>query len=185
MTAILVLKIAHFFGFVAWFSGLFYLVRMFVYHREAYDLEPPASDIMREQYGLMETRVYTIICNPAMMITWTAGLGMIYLYGWEWFIHSHWIHVKLVLLVGLTAYHLYCKKIIGQLVKSRTTFSSTGYRLFNEVPTLILLLTLSLAVFKNGINYIYLLLSIVLLGILLILLTKLYKLIRESKQNQK
>lgn len=177
---ILILKITHIFGFVAWFAGLFYLVRMFVYHTEAYDNDNPRRDILREQYHLMEKRAYTIICNPAIVITWMAGIGMIVAYGMDWLKYNHWLHVKLLLLLGLTYYHWYCGKIIDKLKEAKTSFSSTGFRLFNEVPTLFLVLIASLAVLKNSVNYGILILSIIGIGIVLFLLTKLYKRLRDA-----
>lgn len=177
-------KTLHIFGFVAWFAGLFYLVRMFVYHTEAHDQEEPKKRILTAQYALMEQRVMKIICNPAIVITWFGGLMMIYLYGMDWFRLSPWLHVKLALLVLLTCYHWYCGKIIHQLELGKTSFSSTGFRLFNEVPTIFLILITALAIYKNGINYLYLIVSIILIGIVLILLTKLYKYFRErSRKN--
>lgn len=181
LSAIYIFKIVHIIGFVAWFSGLFYLVRMFVYHTEAYDYEEPKKDILRTQYNLMQWRVYKIICNPAMMITWTFGLLMIYFYGYEWFKVNYWLHFKLVLLMLMTGYHLYCKSLIKKLESGRTGFSSTKFRLFNEIPTLFLILITSIAVFKNGTNPLILGASIIGVMVLLVVLTKVYKKIRESK----
>lgn len=181
LNAIYIFKVIHIVGFVAWFAGLFYLVRMFVYHTEAYDFEDPKKEILTAQYNLMEWRVYSIICNPAMMITWTFGLLMIYMYGYDWFALNHWLHFKIVMLILLTVYHLYCKSLIKKLEKGRTGFSSTKFRLFNEVPTLFLIIITTIAVFKNATNPLILVISIVALSVVLVLMTKLYKRIRESK----
>jgi len=181
INAILIFKIIHIVGFVAWFAGLFYLVRMFVYHTEAFDYEEPKNGILRNQYNIMEWRVYSIICNPAMMITWTFGLLMIYLYGYEWFADNRWLHIKITLLILMTIYHVYCKSLIRKLEKGKTGFSSTQFRLFNEVPTLFLILISSIAVFKNATNYMVLVASIIGIAVILVIMTKLYKKIRESK----
>ena len=125
--AVLVFKTLHIIGFTAWFAGLFYLVRIFVYHTEAYDLSDPEKSIMRKQYNLMENRVYKIIMNPAMMLTWTCGLIMIYLYGWEWYKANIWLHFKIGLLILLTIYHVYCKGLIKKLEKGKTGFTSFGF----------------------------------------------------------
>ena len=179
--AYLTFKVMHIVGFVAWFAGLFYLVRMFVYHTEAYDFEEPKKDILRRQYHLMESRVYSIICNPAMMITWTCGLLMIFSNDYEWFAVNTWLHIKLIFLILLTVYHLYCKKLIKRLQGGKTGFSSFQFRLFNEVPTLFLIIISSIAVFKNNTNPILLTLIIIGFIFLLIMLTKLYKRVRERK----
>jgi putative membrane protein len=77
MNIVYIAKAIHVIGFVAWFAGLFYLVRMFVYYVEAGEKAEPEKSILQKQHGLMSWRVYKIIANPAMMITWTAGLIML------------------------------------------------------------------------------------------------------------
>lgn len=182
MNAYYIFKIVHIIGFTAWFAGLFYLVRMFVYHTEAYDEAQPKQDILKAQFHLMETRVYKIICNPAMLITWIFGLLMIYHNGMDWFKVNYWLHAKLVLVFLLSGYMGYCKTLIKQLKEGKTKFSSTQFRLFNEVPTLFLILIVSTAIFKNATNPLILGVSIVGVMISLILLTKLYKRIREKNK---
>ncbi|MEL6945933.1 MAG: CopD family protein, partial [Bacteroidota bacterium] len=71
------LKALHVIGFVSWFAGLFYLVRIFVYHVEASEKTEPERSVLTQEFMQMQKRVYKIICNPAMMLTWTAGLGML------------------------------------------------------------------------------------------------------------
>lgn len=165
------LKALHVVGFVSWFAGMFYLVRIFVYLVEAREREEPARTILTEEFLAMSWRVYKIICNPGMMITWTAGLGMLALdlagvtsYGYFQMGTPGWIHLKLFLLVLLTLYHLYCKRIIQQAEKGEKLFSSWQFRLFNEVPSLFLVSISFIAVYgKQGrLNYGYLLLGILL-----------------------
>lgn len=162
-------KSLHVVGFVSWFAGLFYLVRIFVYLMEAGEREEPARTILTEQFTAMSWRVYKIICNPAMMITWVAGLGMITLdllgvtsYGYFSAGTPGWLHVKLLLLVLLTVYHVYCKKLIGRMEAGERPFSAWQFRLFNEVPTLFLVSISFIAVYgKAGqLNYVYLLLGV-------------------------
>ncbi len=168
-------KSIHIIGFVAWFAGLFYLVRMFVYHVEAQEKDEPERSILTRQFNLMEWRVYRIICNPAIVITWLFGSGMIYIYGLEWLYMSWWMEVKLVLLVLLTVYHFYCRNIIVKLEKGESPYTSFQYRLLNEVPTVALISIVLLAVFKNGLNIWYALLGMVGFIGLLFLGAKLYK----------
>ncbi len=172
---ILYLKAFHIVGFVAWFAGLFYLVRMFVYHVEAQDKPQPDRAILTKQFALMEGRVYTIICNPAMMFTWTCGLGMLYLNGWEWFSVNTWMHFKLLLLGLLTAYHIWCKRIVAQLAAGNFQFSSFQFRLLNEVPTLFLLSISLLAVLKNNLHFLYSFLGVMAFGFTLYFAAKAYK----------
>ncbi len=182
-TWILIFKTLHIVGFTAWFAGLFYLVRMFVYHREAYDLGSPADQILKDRYALMERRVYGIICNPAMTITWIAGVGMIYLYGWDWFKVNGWLHVKLLMVILLSGYQGYCKKYMVMLAQGKSNFTSFQLRLINEVPALFLIFTVILAVFKR-IEYMgYGFLVVLIVGLLFYAFAKAYKKKREIKES--
>lgn len=183
MTAIAVLKSIHIIGFVAWFAGLFYLVRMFVYHTDAFADEEPKQTILRAQYELMESRVLKIICNPAMIITWVCGLGMMYLYGWDWFKANLWLHWKLVPLLMLSGYQGTCKKWMKQLRVGTTKYTSQQFRLINEFPTVMLFIIVPIAIFKNTTNPLILLATIVGVVILLIFFTKLYKKVRAANPN--
>lgn len=176
---ILALKTLHIIGFVAWFAGLFYLVRMFVYHAEAFGEKGIRKDILVERYALMENRVYSIICNPAMIVTWVAGVLTIYFYGWNWFVVNTWLHIKLVLLMGLTGYHFYCKILIARLSTGKNYLSSFQFRLFNEVPTLFLIAIVILAVFKNLANVAYAFAVVLICGIVFYIFAKLYERLRK------
>jgi len=162
-------KALHVVGFVSWFAGLFYLVRVFVYLMEAGEREEPARSILVEQFETMAWRVYRVICNPAMMITWTAGLVMLGLdlagvtsYGYFSMGTPGWLHLKLLLLVLLTGYHFWCKVLLRRLEAGQRPFSAWQFRLFNEVPTLFLVAISFIAVYgKAGrLNYGYLLLGV-------------------------
>lgn len=181
MSGYFLAKAIHIIGFVAWFAGLFYLVRMFVYHVEANDKEQPERDILTRQFNLMEWRVYKIICNPAMMITWTAGLITLYINGLEWLTANGWMHIKLILLVGLTIYHLWTKRIIKQMEGGNFRFSSWQFRLLNEVPTIFLVAIVLLAVYKNTLNFVYAFLGIIGFMVLLFIGAKAYKRSRLAK----
>lgn len=173
-------KSLHIVGFVAWFAGLFYLVRMFVYHAEAFDKPQPERDILARQFNLMQWRVYKIICNPAIVLTWACGLAMLYIYGVEWLKVNWWMHVKLVLLLGLSGYHVYCASIIKKLEKGERPMTSFQFRLLNEVPTLFLVLIPILAVYKNGFNVWYTMAGMFGFGFLLFAAAKIYKRSRAS-----
>ena len=181
--ALYLLKALHIIGFVAWFSGLFYLVRMFVYYREAKDKTLQEREVLLPQFLLMQKRVYKIICNPAMMITWTGGLGMIYIYGMDWFRENSWLHVKITLILVMTGYHLFCKKYIVKLENSTDSLSPFQLRMMNEIPTLLLFAIVIFAVFKNGVNSLLVLGLTLVFGIVLYAFTKWYKKVRESKIN--
>jgi len=179
----LLLKSLHIFGFVAWFAGLFFLVRLFVYHTEAYDFEAVKSNILRVQYEDIESRVYKIICTPAMLLTWICGTMMIVHNGWEWFAFSHWLHFKLVLLIILSGYHHHSKSLIKKLKTGKTGFSSFQFRLWNELPSIFLLTIVLLAVYKNSLDFIKAAIGIITFAIVIYLLARLYRNIRLKQES--
>lgn len=181
---LLIFKTLHIIGFVAWFSGLFYLGRLFVYSKEAEEKPDFERKVLQDQYYIMQQRVYKIICNPAMMITWIGGLSMLYIYGLEWMKVNAWIHSKLLLVIILTLYHLFCKKQIFKLQEGKSTLTSFHFRLLNEVPTLLLFAIVIFAVFKNISNAFIVLGLTVLFGTLLVVFTKWYKKVRQRKQTK-
>ncbi len=178
----LLLKAIHIFGFVAWFGGLFFIVRIFVYHTEAFDHDEPKGSILQKEYQQIEQRVFKIICRPAMILTWLCGLGMIVLNGWEWFSINYWLHAKLGLLILLSWYTDHCRIITKKLIDGPTGFSSFQFRLWNELPTILLLSIVLLAVFKNSLNYWKAALGVVLFGLAIFAIAKLYKNYREKTQ---
>lgn len=171
----LFLKAMHIIFAVAWFAGLFYLGRIFVYHKEAIEQQNDST-----QYTLMERRAYGIICNPAMMITWLCGLGMIGHNGLDWLMANQWLIAKLVLLIGLTIYHLSMKSTIAKLEARLTKVTSFSFRLYNEIPTMFLFSIVFLAVFRNTLNAIYGIIGLFVLGASLYGATKMYRRIREK-----
>ncbi|MDG2450686.1 MAG: protoporphyrinogen oxidase HemJ [Saprospiraceae bacterium] len=176
-------KAFHIIGFVAWFAGMFYLVRLFVYHTEAFDKKDPDRNILVKEFNAMEWRVYKIICNPGMSITWIFGILMLFCYGLDWLAVQPWLHLKLILVFLLTGYHHYNKKIIKKLENEIRVMTSQKFRLYNEVPSIFLLAIVILAVYKNGLNYIYAIVGVLLFVLLLVIFTKVYKNIRERKTN--
>lgn len=173
-------KSLHFVGFVAWFAGLFYLVRMFVYHVEALEKPQPERDILAYQFNRMQWRVYRIICNPALAITWFFGAGMLFIHGFQWLQGNHWMYFKIVLLFLLTWYHFWCKGVIKKLERGESDFSSFQYRLLNEVPTLLLVAIVLLAVYRNMLHFGYAFVGLVLFMMLLYLGVKAYEWAREK-----
>ncbi len=172
-------KSFHIVGFVSWFAGLFYLVRMFVYHAEAKQKPAELRAEWFAQFSLMSNRVYKIIATPAMYITWFFGLGMLYLN--PALLSQNWIRIKLVLLVLLVIYHFYCKKIMNQQALGISNRSSDSFRLLNELPTLFLVAIVLLAVVRDFLNFLMLFGGVLVFGIVLFGFVKLYKKNREKK----
>ena len=180
--ALFYFKAFHIVGAVAWFGGLFYLVRIFVYHAEAEQKPEPLRQAFKEQYQLMEGRAYKIICNPAMMLTWTCGLTMTFLNPAYW--QMGWFQVKFAILILLSIYHSWCKQVILKLEKGEKPFDSFQFRLLNELPTLFLISIALLAVLRDTFNFLYAFGGVLVFGFLLFMFAKAYKKRREKKTNQ-
>ena len=140
-------KTLHIVGVVVWFAGLFYLVRLFIYHVEAADLEPTVKKAFEEQYTLMERRLANIITTPAMILAGSMAVGLLITQP-SW-LNQTWMQAKLALVAGLIAYHIFCYRLMGQLNRGECSWSGRQLRALNELPTLFLVLVVMLVVFKN------------------------------------
>ncbi len=141
-------KAFHIIGVVVWFAGLFYLVRLFIYHVEAEAEPEPARSILQNQYGLMERRLYNIITTPGMVVTVAMAIGI--LSQEPEVLKQGWMHAKLAVVALLLVYHFYCGRLIKQLQAGTCKWSSKKLRALNEAPTLMLVVAVMLAVFKNS-----------------------------------
>ena len=184
MNSYLVFKSLHLVSMVAWFAGLFYLVRLFVYHVEAEDKTATEASILKTQYEIMEERLFKIIVRPAMIMTWLFGILLIQQLGLEWLKGSPWLHVKLLLVIVLTGYSEYLGRIARQLRQGKMVMSSYQFRLFNEIPTLFLLAIILLAVYKNLANFGLTFLAILGAAILLFIGTRWYRKIRLANKQK-
>lgn len=149
-----VAKALHLIGMVSWMAGLFYLVRIMVYHAEADNRPEPARAILVAQYTVMEWKVYRVIIRPATVITWMFGLLMLLLQP-VW-LQQAWIYAKLTFVLLLTGYTYYCQVHIRRLELHVSGFTHLHYRVMNEIPTIILAAVVFLAVFRTRINWLYL-----------------------------
>lgn len=140
-------KAFHIIGVVVWFAGLFYLVRLFVYHAEA-TLEPePAQSILKKQYEIMEKRLYGIITTPGMVVTVLMAAGLLYTV--PDYLRAGWLHLKLGFVALLLIYHFYCARLMNKLHRGECRLTGQQFRALNEAPTLLLVVIVMLAVFKN------------------------------------
>ncbi len=141
-------KAFHLIGVVVWFAGLFYLVRLFVYHAEANQEPEPAQGILKKQYEIMEKRLYSIITTPGMIVTVVCAIGLISTE--PEILKSSWLHIKLAIVFLLVGYHHFCKSIMKKLAAGTCNWTGQQFRALNEVPTVMLVLIVLLAVFKNS-----------------------------------
>ncbi|GAC33988.1 protoporphyrinogen oxidase HemJ [Paraglaciecola polaris] len=139
--SILWLKALHIFFMVAWMAGIFYLPRLFVYHAQT-DIQA-----VRDQFKVMERKLWFFI-TPFALLTLIFGISLIYQYGTSWLASSGWLHLKLLLVALLYAYHFYLYHLVKVFARDENTHSSRFYRFLNEAPVLVLLAIVCLAVVK-------------------------------------
>ncbi|NKF20683.1 protoporphyrinogen oxidase HemJ [Solimonas marina] len=134
------LKAFHIFFVIAWFAGLFYLPRLFVYHVDVH------GGAEHERFCTMERRLY-VMTTIGMLGTWAFGIATL-LSGPDIYMKSGWLHAKLLLVLILSGYHGWLKTRVRAFAQHRNTKSAKFYRLMNEVPTLLLLAIVLLVVLK-------------------------------------
>ena len=140
-------KTFHIIGVVVWFAGLFYLVRLFIYHVEAAEQEQPIRAAFEQQYGLMERRLANIITTPGMAVAVSCAAGLLVVNP-SW-LQQSWMHAKLLFVAFLLGYHWLCYRLMGQLQRGECNWSGRQLRALNELPTLLLVIVVLLVVFKQ------------------------------------
>ncbi|RYE17759.1 MAG: protoporphyrinogen oxidase HemJ, partial [Sphingobacteriaceae bacterium] len=149
----LYLKAIHIIFVVSWMAGLFYVVRLFIYHTEAQERTEVERKVLSDQFEIIEKKLFNIITTPAMVLTLLAGIAMVYIQT-DWLKQS-WLHVKLGFVLGLIVYHFICQNMMQQMRKGIYNFTSTQLRIWNEVATILLFAIVFLAVLKNALSWIY------------------------------
>lgn len=138
----MLLKALHLIFMVTWFAGLFYLPRLFVYHAMSEDT------ISRERFKVMERKLFYGIMTPGALLTVLFGVGMLVDYAWAIYGKMGWLHAKLLLIVLLVGYHVWCGKLLQDFKHDRNQRSHVWFRWFNEVPVLFLIVIVLLASLK-------------------------------------
>lgn len=167
-------KALHIIFIVTWFSGMFYIVRLFIYNTEANDKPEPEKTILQQQFGIMIRRLWFGITWPSAVLTLIFG-------PWMWYMYGHldnWLAVKLCFVVGLYAYHLTLHAIYKQEAAGIFKYSSGKLRIWNEVATIFLIAIVMLAVVKESLSPVWGILGLLLFVLLLMSAIKIYKLIR-------
>jgi putative membrane protein len=175
----LYIKALHIIFVVTWFAGLFYIIRLFIYHVEAEKKMAPAKEILQTQYKLMSKRLWYIITWPSAILASLFAFWM--LYESPYYLSEPWMHVKLAFVLALYFYHYSCHRIYKQLQNDIIKYSAFKLRLWNEVATIILFAIVFLVTLKSAINWVWGVVGILLFGILLMLFIRLYKKIRAKK----
>ncbi len=136
------MKAFHVVSMVAWFAGVFYLPRLFVYHAMSEDA------VSRERFKTMERKLYWGIMTPAALCTVALGVWLLYAYAWEAYKQAGWLHAKIGLVGLLGWYHLYCGRLVNLFAQDKNTRSHVWYRFFNEVPVFLLIAIVVLVIVK-------------------------------------
>ena len=135
----LAIKAIHIISVISWLAALLYLPRIFSYHAQK-NLSKETSEIFK----IMEKKLAKIIMNPAMIISLTFGIALIYIVGFN----QIWIHIKITILLFLFAFHGFLIKCCKNFANDKNKFSAKFFRLINEIPAVIMIIIVFIAIFK-------------------------------------
>jgi putative membrane protein len=170
----LYIKALHVIFVVTWFSGMFYIVRLFIYNTEASTKDEPARSVLHQQFQIMIRRLWLGITWPSAILTLIFGI-------WMWVLLGSmplWLLIKLSFVLGLFAYHLSLHKIYRMQMRGAFKYSSNRLRIWNELATVFLVAIVMLAVVKNGMSWFWGLVALAALMILLMAAIRIYKNVR-------
>jgi putative membrane protein len=136
----LYVKAFHVIAVISWMAGLLYLPRLFIYHTDA-----PIGSPQSDTFKMMERRLLKVIMNPAMMITWILGLYL----AWDVYrFQGGWLHAKIGFVIALTVVHVFFSRAVKTFAADGLRRSARQWRLFNEIPTILMILIVILVVVK-------------------------------------
>ena len=142
MNTYLLFKALHLISVISWMAGLLYLPRIFVYHAQN-----NSQPIITEVFKVMEKKLFFYIMTPAMALSWLFGLLLIHEIGFDK-LGQVWMVLKLIFVVLLTVYHFYLGRKLEQFRLNLNQHSHKFYRYINEIPTILLILTIFIVIFK-------------------------------------
>ncbi len=149
---LLTVKSLHIIFVVSWFAGLFYIVRLFIYHVEAQEKTDVEKSILSNQFIIMQKKLWWIITTPAMVLTVIFGTWMVFIN--PSYLYAPWFQIKLVFVCLLLIYHFLCQRIMMEFKRGVFKWKSTQLRLWNELATLFLVAIVFLVVLKSTFNWI-------------------------------
>ena len=141
MNFYLLFKSLHLIAVISWMAGLLYLPRIFVYHSEA------DHDSQRKVFKTMEKKLYNYIMMPAMLLSWIFGVLLLHSLGFSIFLEL-WMQIKIIAVIILTFYHFTLGKYLNDFALENNNKSSKFFRIYNEIPTIILIVVIFVAIFK-------------------------------------
>lgn len=163
---------------VSWFSGLFYMVRLFIYHTEAKMKPEVEREILQNQFNIMQWRLWYIITTPAMVLT--VIFGTLLLIAKPFLLEQPWMHIKLTFVVILLIYHFISQGIMNKLKNGSSRWTSLHLRLWNELATLILVAVVFLVMTKGTLSWIGGIVGFFGVGIALMMGIRIYKKFRKQ-----
>ncbi|HKK38325.1 MAG TPA: CopD family protein [Cryomorphaceae bacterium] len=171
-------KALHLIFMVAWFAGLFYMPRLFIYQTEASQKPEGEREALVDQLKVMSNRLWYIITWPAFILT--TGFAIWLLVINPGYLQQPWMHVKLGFVALLIAYHLSLQWMYKKLQRDQYPMTGMQLRFYNEAATILLFAIVFTATFKNTMSGLYGILGIVGLGLLLSFGIMLYKKLRKN-----
>ena len=171
------IKALHVIFIVTWFSGLFYIVRLFIYNTEAEESAEPQRSILHKQFTIMIRRLWLGITWPSAVLTLIFGPWIWYLFGSL----PQWLFIKLIFVVALYLYHFSLHILYKQQSKGIFKYSSQQLRMWNEVATIFLFAIVFLAIVKQAMSMVWGIGGLLALVIVLTAAIKIYKTIRNKK----
>ena len=141
MNLYLLFKSLHLISVISWMAGLLYLPRIFVYHSEA------DHESQKVVFKTMERKLYNYIMMPAMLLSWIFGILLIHSIGFSVFLEL-WMQIKTIAVIILTVYHFSLGRFLNDFAIDNNNKSSKFFRIFNEIPTIILILVVFVVIFK-------------------------------------
>ena len=141
MNLYLLYKSLHLIAVISWFAGLLYLPRIFVYHSEA------DHESQKRVFKTMERKLYNYIMMPAMLLSWLFGILLIQSLGHSIFLEL-WMQIKVIAVIILTYYHFSLGKYLKDFSQDNNNKTSRFFRIYNEIPTIILIVVIFVVVFK-------------------------------------
>jgi putative membrane protein len=173
----LYVKALHIIFVVTWFSGLFYIVRLFIYNAEANEKQEPERTMLLTQFRMMTSRLWYGITWPSAIMTLIFGTWMYVMYA----ALPTWLMIKLCFVFGLYAYHLSLHLIFKQQMAGVFKYSSQQLRVWNEVATVFLIAIVMLVVVKDSMSLVWGLAGLVVFIIILMGAIRMYKQLRQKK----
>ncbi len=169
----LYLKALHIIFVTTWFAGLFYIVRLFIYHAEAAHKPAEIKSVLQAQYKVMERRLWYIITWPSAVLAIGFAVGLVLVQP-AW-LQQPWMRAKLVLVLLLLGYHYRCHQMFLKFQRDRANFRPNRLRIWNEIATVLLFAIVFLAVLKSALDWIWGAAGLMLLGVALMLGIQGYK----------